>query len=513
MTAPTRAVLYARVSNDDRGVEGRNLESQLDLGRHYAAEHNYDLVAELSEDDRGASGAAFELPQLGRIYELAGQGAFDVLVVRELDRLSRKLEKQLMVERLLQDAGVAIEYVLYPYPDTPEGRLALLMRATIAEYERLKTRERTMRGRINVIRQGKVILHGQPPPYGYRVEDGTLAPDEAQAAVVRQIYHWYVHGDEEGRRMGSLRIAKRLTAEGIPTWQQVHPVSKGVTDGTQKQAGWAPAVVRNLIRKPLYIGRWHYGADAELLEVPSIVDEATWQAAQRQLRRQQELASRNEKHQYLMSRRLICDLCDSTVYSFTSSSTRNGKTRRYHFYACAARRGGIANRTCDLPYFRAHIVDDAVWQFVRGVIADPDTRHEVLAGDLAGQHDDRDHLQRRLATIDEDLASAQRKLKRLLRLYLDGRFDADALAEEQAAIDAEIHLREEERTRLTEHQASEAERAARRQRLTDLIDTYRDQLAAADADFTLRRAIVEALDVRAHLGLDGDTRAVKPYFA
>jgi len=47
----------------------------------------------------------------------------------------------------------------------------------------------------------------------------------------------------------------------------------------------------------------------------------------------------------------------------------------------------------------------------------------------------------------------------------------------------------------------------------DRIDTYRDQLSAADTDFALRRAIVEALDVRARLGFDDDTRAVKPYFA
>ena len=38
-----RAVLYARVSGDDRGKEDRNLAGQLEMGRKYAREHGYDI--------------------------------------------------------------------------------------------------------------------------------------------------------------------------------------------------------------------------------------------------------------------------------------------------------------------------------------------------------------------------------------------------------------------------------------------------------------------------------------
>jgi hypothetical protein len=37
----------------------------------------------LAEDDKGASGAAFELPELNQALEMAQTGDFDVLVVRE----------------------------------------------------------------------------------------------------------------------------------------------------------------------------------------------------------------------------------------------------------------------------------------------------------------------------------------------------------------------------------------------------------------------------------------------
>ena len=142
-----RAVLYARVSSDDRGKDGRNLSGQLEMGREYALRQGHVIVAELAEDDRGASGAAFELEQLNQIRKMASAGEFDTLVVREIDRLSRNLAKQLIVEEELKRAGVEIDYVLGDYPDTPEGNLQKNIKACMAEYERLKIAERNTRGR------------------------------------------------------------------------------------------------------------------------------------------------------------------------------------------------------------------------------------------------------------------------------------------------------------------------------------------------------------------------------
>ncbi len=134
-----RAVLYARVSKDDTRNDGRNLDGQLEMCREYAQAHGWHVVAELAEDDRGASGASFELPQLNRVREMAQDSEFDILVVREIDRLSRSLAKQLIVEEELKRHGVQIKYALSEYPDTPEGSLMKNIRATIAEYEREKS--------------------------------------------------------------------------------------------------------------------------------------------------------------------------------------------------------------------------------------------------------------------------------------------------------------------------------------------------------------------------------------
>lgn len=141
-----RAVLYARVSGDDRVNESRNLNGQLDMCREYALGKGYQIIAELPEDDKGASGYEVALPKLDQVLEMAKAKQFDILVVQEFDRLSRNLAKQLIVEQKLNRAGVTVEYALTQYDDTPEGRLKKHLRSTIAEFEREKIKERMSRG-------------------------------------------------------------------------------------------------------------------------------------------------------------------------------------------------------------------------------------------------------------------------------------------------------------------------------------------------------------------------------
>jgi len=159
--------------------------------REYASKKGWQIVEELAEDDRGASEASLDLPQLERLRTLAQNHEIDVIVVREIDRFSRTLAKQLIIEAEMRRCGVSIEYVLGEYPDTPEGNLNKNLKALIAEYERLKIAERMSRGREQKVKSGHVMAHGRRP-YGYQIvhKDGkqTLEVDEPEAAIVRLVF-------------------------------------------------------------------------------------------------------------------------------------------------------------------------------------------------------------------------------------------------------------------------------------------------------------------------------------
>ncbi|MFN8457511.1 MAG: recombinase family protein [Anaerolineae bacterium] len=218
-TVLERAVLYARVSGDDTRKEGRNIAGQLNMGREYCIQKGYRIVAELAEDEKkNTSGADWDLLKLNEALEMAGNGEFDVLIVRELDRFARDLAKQLVIENQFKSYGVRIEYVLGEYPDTPEGNLNKNIKAVIAEYERLKTRERMVRGKNQVALSGKVIASDRVP-YGYRLSDDhtTFVICSEEAEIVELIFELYT---QEGLSIRA--IAARLSELKIPTAADKH---------------------------------------------------------------------------------------------------------------------------------------------------------------------------------------------------------------------------------------------------------------------------------------------------
>lgn len=508
-----RAVLYARVSSDDRGKDGRNLASQLEMCREHAQKHGWRVVAELAEDDRGAPGASFELPELSRVLELARAGDLDVLVVRELDRLSRRLAKQLIVEEELKRGGVQIEYVLGEYPDTPEGNLMKNVRAVVAEYERLKIAERADRGRRNVVKNGSIMLHGDKPPFGYRLsEDGKgLVIYEPEARVVRMIYTWYVEGDEDGDRLTSRPIAARLTEMGVLTWADVH-------GGFKKRARgeWAWRNVINILKSETYVGSWHYGrrnaATGEIhpretwltLEVPAIVNRELWKKAQEQRKANTTRARRNVKREYLVRRRIRCGACGSGVCGF--SSTVRGKT--YQYYRCNAYMGNVANTACDLPSFRVDQVDAVVWKWVKSLLSDPEEMTQGLKAYQEQWERENAPMRERLAVIDDLLERNQTQLERLLDLYLSGDFPKEVLTDRKSHLEGVVQALEEERRGLTSYLEAQTLTMEQIRGLRDLAAEVSQGLRAADEDFQVRLKIIEMLDVRASVVVESGEKVV-----
>jgi site-specific DNA recombinase len=517
-----KAVVYARVSSDDRGKDGRNLQGQLEMGREYAEEHGYTVVAELPEDDRGASGAEIDLPELTKVRDMARAGEFDVLVVRELDRLSRNLAKQLIVEQELQRAGVRIEYVLGEYADTPEGRLNKHIKATIAEFEREKIAERMTRGRRNTVKAGNVLVHGRPP-YGYRVsEDGkTLVIHEPEARVVRLIFTWYAEGDETGKKLGARAIARELSALSVPTWKDLH--------GKYKKQGygqWSSGTISTILKNETYCGTWSYGKRSSKgrnpreqwlsLPVPAIISRELWNRAQRQRNHNREMAKRNEKHDYLLGRRVTCGRCGSKAHGFSSSyiSSRGERVVRYLYYRCSTTTTqGIVGKECSMPGFRVDHVDATVWAWIRSRIENPD----LLAQDIRAQQAEREEVNKplrgRLEVVGDLLADYRRQMERLLDLYLTDGLDRDMLVDREARLQDTITALEQERADI----AAQLEAATLTDGQIETIEEYAARIGRAldiaDTSFEARRHLIELLDMRAVMRMeDGakvlDTRCV-----
>jgi len=170
--------------------------------------------------------------------------------------LSELLSEGQIVEEQLNRAGVEVNYVLANYENSPEGRLNKHIRAAIAEYEREKIADRMVRGRRQVVKNGTIMLHGNKPPYGYRLSSvgKNLEVYDEEAAVVRMIYNLYVDGDERGRRLSSRAIAEKLTELRVSTWADTQGMFKKRGKG---ELSWR--LVMRILDSETYAGRWHYG--------------------------------------------------------------------------------------------------------------------------------------------------------------------------------------------------------------------------------------------------------------
>lgn len=513
----TRAVLYARVSGDDSRKEGRNLQGQLDMCRVFAQARGYQIIEELAEDDRGAEGASFDLPQLRRILDMAKAHAIDVIIVREIDRFSRSLAKQLIIEEELKRHGVKIEYALAEYPDTPEGSLMKNIKASIAEYERLKINERMVRGRKLKVEAGSVLVYRRPP-YGYKTkQDGAktlLEIHEPEAQIIRLIFTWYTEGDGERGPLSIGAIRKKLTELQVPTYIDLHPIENMKIRG---RGEWHRASVHKILGCQTYMGIWHFGKTDQRnggrvprpkeglpsVQVPAIISLEQWEAAQERLEYNRKNHGPKPKYDYLMARRLRCHRCDGTTRGVARHS-RGKLTLYYRCYRCTD--GAVK---CSLiNFFGAKKLDEAIWAWVKSFLTDPDRLLSDLANHQAEQEALKQPLRERLSVVTDLVSDRRVQMDRLLDLYVSGNIVKDLLLERKQRLEAELATLETEKANLVsklQHQTVTTEQA---REIKAFAEQVAEGLGEAENDFTSRRRIIDLLDVRGKIDFEDGERVV-----
>jgi len=493
--------------------------------RKYAEAKGYQVVAELSEDIRGAKGSELDLDKLNQVLDMAAQGVFDVLVVREMDRLARDTWKQEYVRHELSRHGCTIDFVLYDFPPTPEGDFQRSVLAAIAELDAKKIAQRLQRGKRLKVQAGNVVVAGRPP-YGYRITEvdgkATLAIQEDEAETVRLIYQWYTEGDGKNRPLGLNAITRKLNDLGIPTWGDMgrHRVTR---QKTHRYGEWCRAVVSQILKNPTYAGHWQYGKshlvkteegrqrrvynpEEHIIDVtvPAIVDQETWEAAQERAEANRYKSGRR-KYDYLLSGRAKCGLCARNIRGTSTGGTKHA----YLYYRCAGSQNDVGYTDhCELPIFSAPWVDGTIWADLREWLDNP----ERLALGLANYTDDRTHeielLRSQIETLDAAIEKHTTRQDRLIDLFIDGGFDRETLDARRIEIEGTLERLETQRAEIAQDIARMQTKGERAASLAAFGAQIRPKLAYADQDFETRQRIVEILDLKAILTLEEERKAV-----
>lgn len=253
-----RAALYARFSSDLQ--RATSIEDQFRNCRKRADAEGWKIVATYA--DEAMSGSDTSRPQYRAMLAAATEGAFQILIVDDLSRLTRDAVESERAIRRLEFSGVRIVATSDGYDSNSKARKVHRgFKGLMNEIFLDDLRERVHRGLA-----GQAIKQywtgGRP--YGYRLKPvldpterdqygqpakiGTkLEIDPEQANIVLEIFER--HADGASCRM----IASELNNRGVPspgsTWKRK----------VRRCTGWMGSAVRVILRNPLYTGtvRWN----------------------------------------------------------------------------------------------------------------------------------------------------------------------------------------------------------------------------------------------------------------
>jgi site-specific DNA recombinase len=158
-----RSVLYARVSTEEQ-TKGYSLPTQLEACRKYAVDKGYSVAGEFTD---AHTGTELDRPGLNELYQFLETTKIHSMIVYDIDRLSRQVNNQAIIEMEMAKNGLQIEYVLGGYTDSPEGELMKIIKSGIAQYENRQRTERSRRGKLGKAKAGYVVCPAGRAPFGY----------------------------------------------------------------------------------------------------------------------------------------------------------------------------------------------------------------------------------------------------------------------------------------------------------------------------------------------------------
>jgi DNA invertase Pin-like site-specific DNA recombinase len=159
-----RMGIYVRES-DVLLLDSETIESAINACREYGEKKGYTLNPKhiWKEARSGYKGSYVDQEALLDALDAAKNGEIDVFVITEIRSISRRGSGEVFViYDMLQKANVRLETITETFENSAIGRFILSTRAFVAEVERENIYMRTMRGRLDRVRNGNLPGAGRP---------------------------------------------------------------------------------------------------------------------------------------------------------------------------------------------------------------------------------------------------------------------------------------------------------------------------------------------------------------
>jgi site-specific DNA recombinase len=429
-----RAVCYARVSSSAQR-DRDTIDSQLRVLPEFVKRQNWTLTKTYVDDGFSAKAGKLEARRgLANLLADAARGLFDVVVVVDMDRLTRSedLAERGLVLGAFQKAGVKIASASSGQVldlSTSIGDLFGSLQAFYAAEENRKRSERVRSGKLTTALRGGKTTGRDPYGLTFKKPDRwTLHPE--QAPVVRELFERVAAGE------GTWTLAIDLNQRGI----------QGPGRGE-----WHRGRVYDLIRSRHAVGEYvAHVAQRIKVSVPPVITEQLWQLANDALAAGRKAALRRTKHVYLLEGLALCGSCGGRMFVLSGHNAK-GRFPVPARYVCEHRKNRrVGPERCMLPYQLVTEVDERAWAAICRELLDP-----ALPGELATERSRIAADQRDWSSDADGFRAHLERLDKLAAGHLV-RFRRGTLTEQD--LDSELVLVNRERAAVRSQLAT-AERA------------------------------------------------------
>ncbi len=303
------AVIYARYSSHNQTE--RSIEGQLEDCTEYAKRCGYTVID--TYIDRAQTGTNDNRENFQRMIADAAKKQFEYIIVYKLDRFARNRYDSAVYKNKIKKYGVRVVSAMEQISDTPEGIILESVLEGMAEYYSANLSQNVKRG-IRVAIQNKTFTGGVPP-YGYKVVDRHVLPDEKTAPVARWIFEKY--------------------AEGVPKKDIIAELNKKGYK-TVRGTGFTINSLQHVLSNKKYIGI--FVADGEEVEgiYPPIIEKDLFDRVQMKLAAHKRAPGAEKACvKYLLQGKVFCGHCSAPIVGeMGTSATKN----KYHYYMCAEKK-------------------------------------------------------------------------------------------------------------------------------------------------------------------------------
>lgn len=208
---------YCRVSTD-KADQLNSLEAQKDFFAEYTQRTGDNLVRLYA--DEGISGTKIKnRREFLRMMADAEHGLFDMVVVKDISRFARNTVDLLQNIRKLKALGIETQFLTANMTSMGNSEFVLTIFGALAQEESANTSKRVKFGKKLNAEKGRVpnIVYGYDKIIG---DYFNLTVNQEEAAVVRQIYHWYTQEGYGAAKISNLLNEKKIRTKRNCQWSQ-----------------------------------------------------------------------------------------------------------------------------------------------------------------------------------------------------------------------------------------------------------------------------------------------------